>query len=558
MYSALKTPSFLRPATRPSSPVLTPVDSTMSPDRAPRPLSRLSLATFRRPSPSPVPGRAPATTVQDGSYMDVLSLRLSEAVSKALAQSSGPSVPHELLNGRRPIPAGRGRALGALIAQEVKAVRENPHLYRAFLRILQRPLSVLLSNLSSDLLPLLSSSVFHDPIPPTPHNPSPNATQLHALGLATLAGELLETFDGLGLGLETDMRGDGLKNIREGLVSVVKRVIDPLMNGIKNEMVPLLEALETPSNAPSVLKGTRSPLPHPSIMALQGLMPVYARGLSRYVTSATADNSLASLLILLVWRGLVALSNRPIPLPTPPSSPVLPPSAYAKGKESKRQGPVSTQITTLTTPSASRFTLKLPPSRPVSPGTTVAKGSAAAADARALCNLLYMLPRPSADKETTRIAREAVDEAFDALSALTALLESVQSHAAVLRGRPGSSSVSSLAEFEADLEVVTADLPMLIALPVLLRTLLPTTGDGVPIRERTVASMLGLSETEYRKGCLSGFGRAEECEVAVGQRVLDVLQAEALSNAVEAGTSERMAVLVKWLKSQIAAAMDQH
>ena len=55
--------------------------------------------------------------MQDGSYLEALSLKLSEAVSKALAQPSGPA--GELLGGRRPIPAGRGQALGLLIASYV-------------------------------------------------------------------------------------------------------------------------------------------------------------------------------------------------------------------------------------------------------------------------------------------------------------------------------------------------------------------------------------------------------------------------------------------------------
>lgn len=88
----------------------------MGGDRAARPLSKLSLSTFRRPSSSPASGPLTHTVTQDGSYMEVLSLKLSEAVSKALAQPSGPGTPHELIGGRRPIPPGRGRALGALIA----------------------------------------------------------------------------------------------------------------------------------------------------------------------------------------------------------------------------------------------------------------------------------------------------------------------------------------------------------------------------------------------------------------------------------------------------------
>jgi hypothetical protein len=55
-------------------------------------------------------------TTQDGSYLQVLSLKLSEGVSKALAQPAGSGPGNESLNGRRPIPTGRGRAFGSLIA----------------------------------------------------------------------------------------------------------------------------------------------------------------------------------------------------------------------------------------------------------------------------------------------------------------------------------------------------------------------------------------------------------------------------------------------------------
>jgi hypothetical protein len=87
-------------------------------ERAAHPLNKLTLSTFRRASPiqAPTSNPAPATLVQDGSYLEMLNLKLSEAVSKALLQPSGPAVGNELVGGKRPVPAGRGRALGALIA----------------------------------------------------------------------------------------------------------------------------------------------------------------------------------------------------------------------------------------------------------------------------------------------------------------------------------------------------------------------------------------------------------------------------------------------------------
>jgi hypothetical protein len=151
--------------------------------------------------------------------------------------------------------------------------------------------------------------------------------------------------------------------------------------------------------------------------------------------------------------------------------------------------------------------------------------STAASDARALHDILSLLPRPAADKKTTRLAREAVEEAFNGLKSLALLLETVQ-----------TSVKPTIAENELadELDILTADLPTLIALPPLLGAY----GHGA----QSVASMLGLSEDEYRKGCLAGFGRAEECGIPVGQRVLDGLRPEAT-------------VVVKWLEMEVTASL---
>ncbi|KAI0779325.1 hypothetical protein C8Q74DRAFT_1216879 [Fomes fomentarius] len=550
MYT-LKPTSFFRPSSRPTSPVPVPrQDTPTSPERA-RPLSKLSLSNFRRPSPSPATNKEapPSTVVQDGSFMEVLSLKLSEAVSKALAQPPGPvTIPGELLAGRRPIPPGRGRTLGALIVSEIKASRENPHLYRAVIRTLQRPLSVLWTNLSNNLIPLLSSPAFHNPAAPNPHEPQLNATQIHAVALATFAGELLESFDEIGLGVDVDTRGESLKAVRDGLVSIVKRVIDPLLNAIKNELLPLIEALEnvppsvvTSGTAGKASAAIKSPVPHPSIMSMQTLIPIYARALSRIIASAYAESALASLVISLVWRGMVALTHRASPLPSPPASPAMG-TMSLKSKDSKRA-----LSTPPATPPPSRFTLKLPPSRPPSPPSPAARGPTVAGDARALYNLLNQLPKPSADKEQTRLAREVVDEAFDGLSALIALLESIQAACTTVVVRSSSASASSantspkvapLSDLEADLDMLTADIPIVIALPILLRTYVANF--------RSVPAILGLAEVEYRKSCLSGFGRAEECGIAVGERVLEVLKTDPAVKGADA--------LMRWLERELEIA----
>lgn len=557
MY-ALKPTSFFRPSSRPTSPVPAPrQEAQVGAERAPRPLSKLSLSNFRKPSSSPVSDVAVAgpTVVQDGSFMEVLSLKLSEAVSRALAQPAGPAAPGELLAGRRPIPPGRGRILGALIVSETKASQGNPHVYRAVIRTLQRPLSVLLTNLSSNLVALISTPAFTSPAPLNTQYPELNPTQLHAIALATFAGELLESFDEIGLGVEVDTRGESLRTIREGLVSIVNRVIDPLMARIKSELLPVLQALETVPPASAASTGTvgkaagaiKSPVPHPSIMTLQAIMPINARALSRIVGSAYAENALASLVISLIWHGMVALTHRPTPV-SPPASPPLGAVAL-RTKDSKKN-----LATPPATPPASRFTLKLPPSRPPSPPSLASRGPTVAADARTLYNLFSQLPKPSATKKQTRLAREVVDEAFDGLSALIALLESIQVHTSTPIARSSSTGPSAgsastspkavpLAELEADLDILTADIPIVIALPLLLRTYLPS--------ERSVPAILGMGEDAYRRNCLSGFGRAEECGVPVGQRVLDVLRAD--RERAEGGAEP----LLRWLERELRLAREE-
>jgi hypothetical protein len=130
---AIRTSYFFRPITRADSgsgaqqsaaapaaaslPSPAPMEPSLSSgsDRPSRPLNKIAMG-LRRVTPATSRTSSPAPLVQDGTYLEALSLKLSEAVSKALAQPSGAVAPGELLGGRRPIPAGRGTALGALIA----------------------------------------------------------------------------------------------------------------------------------------------------------------------------------------------------------------------------------------------------------------------------------------------------------------------------------------------------------------------------------------------------------------------------------------------------------
>lgn len=522
MINALKNPSFFRPMSRPASPAPNPpqvqADSTTTPDKATHPLTnKLSLNGFRRPTPTPLAPVAAPSLIQDGTYLEMLSLKFSEAVSKALAQPSGPANPAEVLAGKRPLPAGRGSTLGSVIASELQAANDNAHLRRAIIRTLHRPFSVLVNNLSSILLPLLASPAFLIPPAPTAQLANPNPTQIHALGIANFAGELIEAFDKLELGTDNDPRGDGLKSIREGLGSLITKVTTPLITGIRNELVAFVEALESPVKSTSGFK-SGSGQHHASIVTMQTLVPLYAKALLRYTLSPLSHSTLANLLITVLWKGMVALAHRTDFGPATPPSPTVPSTSAKK----RRGSPPST--TPPTTPPASRFTLKLPPpSRPVSPNSSVAGGPAA--DCRALFNLINMLPRPSADKPLTKLAREAVDEAFEGLQSLAAFFEG-------LTVRFDDKSTSSIVT---ELQVLTNEIPTLVALPPLLRTFSPRDASSV-------SGMLGLSEEEYRRGILTGFSRAEECADAVGHRVLQTLRASPEVNEV----------VIRWLDCELA------
>ena len=308
----------------------------------------------------------------------------------------------------------------------------------------------------------------------------------------------MQVFDKLGLGVENDNRGDGLKSIREGFASLINRVINPLITGIRMELIPLMEALEQPNSCNAKLPvGTKSTvIYHPSIISLQTLMPVYTRALTAYITSLS-HSTLASLLISVLWRALVALSHRidinMSPSLTPESSPLLTP---------RKRGTT-------------------PPSPSPSSKHTIAS---AAMDCRVLYDLLVQLPRPSAGSASTRLAKEAVDQAFEGLKTLPTLLD-----IATNKVRLGTTE-DCIKKFN-DL---TTKIPSLIALPIILRAF---SRPGVS----SVSALLGITEEEYRNNCLSGFGRAEECTVTIAQRVMDELQTNPSMNVI----------VIRWLGMEL-------
>jgi hypothetical protein len=421
--------------------------------------------------------------------------------------------------------------------RELDGAARDAQLRRAIIRSLHRPLSVMHTMLSSHVMPLISSPSYKQTALPSVQAPGPAPIQLHALGFAVFAGELLDAFDDLGLGVDVpgDFRGDGLKGIREGLASLLGKILNPVMQAIKDDIAPLIGNLGTwapATTAPSANGMSTKPKgvqQHQAMVTLQAVVPLYAKILGRYTTSISAQANLAPFLISLLWRGVSALAHRPIPVVSKPTTPTSSPSAFKKGRA------LSMSVTTPppTPPLSGRFGLKLPPSRPPSPPSPqFPKQTPAAVDGKTLYNLLSLFPKPDAEKAATKVAREAVDDAFEALNGLTLLLEFVQM-------RP-SLTMEDLDE----LELPTEDPPTLISLQVLLAAYVfpPPTSSSDKLPSPSIASMVGLSEEDYRQGCLGGFGRAEDCATLVGQKVLGVLQADA---------SPQARVVARWLELQL-------
>ena len=339
--------------------------------------------------------------------------------------------------------------------------------------------------------------------------PIHNATQLHALAIADFAGELLSSFDDVALGIDTDSRGDGLQPIRAGLVSLIGRIITPLITGIKEALIPVVDALGIPVQmTPHKAKGSE----HPSITALQSSAPVYGRALARYARTYPAHTLLASFLISIVWRALLALSHRPVV--TQSSAPVV---LSEKGQYTPPR------IRSVTSPTG-LFNLKRGSSRPASPVIM----STAAADAKALYGIFSHFPRP-----THQVAREAVDEAFAHLETLVSLLE--------IADDPFFMVNKTVEQTADEIHDLTDELPTLIALPVLLRV--QYFGSVLGPQISTVAALLNVPEDVYRRDYLSGFGRAEQCGPVVAQRILDVIYARPAVDSSEC--------LVDWLEARL-------
>jgi hypothetical protein len=129
-----------------------------------------------------------------------------------------------------------------------------------------------------------------------------------------------------------------------------------------------------------------------------------------------------------------------------------------------------------------------------------------------LAGFLNALPKPTEGS----LAREAVDEAFEAWNMFMSLLSFLCDKSDYI----GCDELSQ--EFEDQLKEKVDGLPTLIAMPLLLQ-LFPPRGITPSSTSLTIPNLLGLSTKEYRNTCLNGFGTADECASVVENSVMDAL-----------------------------------
>lgn len=587
----IRAPTFLSKS-RPSSP--NRLDRTPSNDfdtqnaslPTRRPLSRLQNPFKRSSSASPAPsGNSGFTPLESASplpgvgaqYLDSIGLKFADAASKALANPIGPVVVSangaspasstihdpciQLLKGRKPFPPGRGAVLGSLITSELGR-SGDVHLSRAIIRTLQRPLSVLLNNLSGILMPILPYVTSTASQVASSGSVSLIA-QAHAIGIARLAAELLAALNSVNSAIVLGAGGvDNLRGIRDGLEILVKRVVSPLVSSVKLELGPILDML---TSTPLLDTDSQTPTALPSLAAA---LPGITTRLEWYTSppGSVAQSAHAALLIGLVWRALLALSSRP--LADPFSSPILatikkPGSregmkeAAAKerttppGLKSKKELPFVNAFSHMSAsrqPSTASFTLansvasnassssasgaiaapthtppRTPPatprfgrlplplttiSRPPSPSSNAgAPSKSKGAQLPALTPLQRLLADTTAVQAMLGtlgkppqggLALEAVDEAFDALEGFKRMIKYLVEEQCTSTLH-GS---RGLQEITAGLLEESEDVPALIALSVLVQLVppaqLPRPASDITVDARLFASAESIISNEWR------------------------------------------------------------
>ncbi|KZO92590.1 hypothetical protein CALVIDRAFT_303890 [Calocera viscosa TUFC12733] len=431
-----------------------------------RKTAALLLWPSRPTSPKEIGDTAATVGLVAESYCTLLGMKLNEAVAKALiGATEGP-----LWDRRRPVPAGKGKALGLLISGEFTSGPNSSDTFtqRAILRSVQRPLSVLLTNIQGLMTPLLASPQF---LPTRPLPATLPAAQVHALALAAFAGEL---HDALLVPNAPRFVNEGLAPYRAQLSALETRACLPIVTALKATLTSVVADLSNPA------AGIKE---HASLCALNQSAVGASKLLHKLLGPEPTEKRqiwVGELLAHVAWQGMVGLVYRPRP-PARAGSPergASPPPVVLTALADKGDIP-------------SRFGIKQLVSRPVTPAVPQrpTTPSSLSRDAHAFHSIITALAS-ALPAFTNSLASDLLSELLLSLGQLQVLFS--------LTSPPS----------------VDVTIPELDLLPsaLVLAYLLP---------EGRLAALLGMDPVTFRTHCLCDENHAEQCEGRVEQVARD-------------------------------------
>lgn len=544
----------------------------------------ISPPTSRAPTPRIPPTTLPVDTAPGAAYMDVLGLRLAEAVNKASA-----GVDYKTKKGFK---KGNGWSVGEVVVKELPYPPNDAYLIRAVLRTSVRSLSIYITRLESLLLPALTDPSFIHPLnlhPGALSNPL-NPAQYYAISIAHAAWETCEVLEQtLDTGNWPKYVNESLRPVMDKLDLVVGKVTQPLLISLKRDLIASLAKTDSASPPGGKVLGLAT-IPNPTIpgsdvpikkevshqpvgrlvkepsqsgMARSLAIPVALQHFASKIDAAKkvldlvavpcADDGeawITNVVVAVVWKGMCVMAEKDAAAAGRPPSPTSVSRALNNlGKES-----TPAVVSDRMAPSLAKLAtnpLSILPSRSASRAPSPPRASRVDPDTHALMSLEGlvkrlvgglvppplspdMTPDPNA---TEHLAREALHEALEALTSLRIVTSSMNGQGS--SGRTLASlrrirdDVDDLAE-EA-LDDAWEDLPAITVFTILSRqanlslSSLPI-GDlsekhsnGIErLRLRTAYEVWGWTKVEYERQVLGGFGAAEEW----GRRVAQAYKGE--------------------------------
>lgn len=452
---------------------------------------------------------------------------------------------------------------------DLTGFREMPHppsdayLIRAILRTAVRSLSIYITRLESLLLPALTDPTFASPlnlVSTSAHGHPLNPVQDFALSVAHAAWESCEVLE------ETIETGkwprfvqETLRPVMDKLDLVVGKVVQPLLGGLKRDLVASVGRTEGVSpaggkiiglatvptatpNVPVTREHSNQPIARLSKETSQGgtprqlaiptpLQPFACRvDMSRKVLEFIAgpcrddgEGWITGIIVAVVWKGMCIVSEKDCGMtPNRPPSPGSVHKALNNITKEKEATP-----TVVASPSLGGVTAKLTTmlpsraqSRPPSPARSAKRLDPMThylvsfeALTKRLVNNLVEAPSGTAPTDlnaTEHIARGALHEALEALESfriVSAAMHSSNASARLLSAmRRLRDDIDDISEEE--LDDALEDMPAVTLFTILLRQANATLPDHEKLE--SPAELIGWTHAEYERQVLSGFGAAEE------------------------------------------------